>query len=1197
MLITLLAILTWYFTSKHAEKSVSVVASALRDELLARTQDSTRELLQANNASTLSLAGFLGSPLLPMNFSAFSTLEEQVRPALFLVYYALRDKYQVSFFGNNRMFLSYSSEFNDTSLVFANSSYPSSFMARTRSLQSEVLDVLSPYKQLPMRHTQYNCYRQPTDAITGLPTGDAIPFVPVPYWESELFNTSLHSESGTSWGFLLSGSGSLLFFSLSPVRQSHGSDPVGVAVIGISMEKINTLLTSLSFKGGSLYMTTDDNRLLAQTGDAVVIKVGSLGVPILPSAMSSNNSVVAGAARYLVSLVEGNMTLLSKKVFRADRVLIEGTEYTVDSAPMQVADITLVFVMVLPRNSIWGPTDSRSHVALASLVVLATCVGMVGCFFILVLTKGVSNEIQLRAALFQQLEATKEAESRNSHKSIVFASMSHDLRTPLAAILGLIDLCLCDATESSELESNLFHMKSCATNLLGILNTILDMSKIEAGKLELEETEFNLVSVMEEVVDMFAVLGVQKGIEVVLDLPDESIQHVAHVKGDSGRVKQLLSNLLSNGVKFTSEGHVVLRAWPKQRSSASALCSCDKVNSGVFGSLGKHLQHILSDKNKKYQELDANLDSSRTHNEIEFEFDVDDTGKGIPLERRKAVFENFVQGDSSVPRTHGGTGLGLGIVYSLVCLMGGNISIIDKDQPGEPGTRFRFNLIFPCAEEQPEKQKQNRNLLKIPAAVGHSGGPEYQAPSVSTLSMSADGGNCLHRMQMSSFGNLPQVDGIHVLLAMQGQAGKQVVKRWMEQRGLQVWSVSHWDEFLPMFERIKQRVLLKESFSNPPVNPVRRTSFETWAANLNGRQESEVVATSSDIQAQGMSRDDSVSSSCGSLMKNERISGTGILVVVDLALAPDSLEELFLALEGGLPQTSAMVRVVWLLTANTPGAALLRLKRKKGAIACHLVLHKPLHGSRLQSLWNQSSRDLSTSLKPREDIATCLENRSDSKEIGEDMHPQKDLGSVVAMQVASTGSVASTDVNLVIPSKRGTRESEIMGPADSLAGMHILVAEDNRVLQKLTKTMLLRLGATVVCVDNGAEAAQLVLANLPRPLGSLVSYGSLKKRADSKGEVHEDEQVQVQVSTVKPRPFDLVLMDCQMPVLDGYGATQRIREQERQMGWHTPVIALTAHAMAKDESKCIEAGMDFYLTKPLATKALLAVAAELNSSR
>jgi signal transduction histidine kinase len=145
-------------------------------------------------------------------------------------------------------------------------------------------------------------------------------------------------------------------------------------------------------------------------------------------------------------------------------------EYHIFAILMNFWKTKQVFVMVLPRNSIWGPTDSRSHVALASLVVLATCVGMVGCFFILVLTKGVSNEIQLRAALFQQLEATKEAESKNSHKSIVFASMSHDLRTPLAAILGLIDLCLCDATESSELESNLFHMKSCATNLLGALS-------------------------------------------------------------------------------------------------------------------------------------------------------------------------------------------------------------------------------------------------------------------------------------------------------------------------------------------------------------------------------------------------------------------------------------------------------------------------------------------------------------------------------------------------------------------------------------------------------------------------------------------------------------------------------------------------------------------------------------------------------
>lgn len=126
-----------------------------------------------------------------------------------------------------------------------------------------------------------------------------------------------------------------------------------------------------------------------------------------------------------------------------------------------------VCVVLIRRDSVWGPSDKRSHTILALLLIVAICVGLVGCFFIVLLTKRVSNEMRLRAALIQQLEATKQAENKSSHKSIVFASMSHDLRTPLAAILGLIDLCLCDAVESSELESNLSQMKSCATNLLG----------------------------------------------------------------------------------------------------------------------------------------------------------------------------------------------------------------------------------------------------------------------------------------------------------------------------------------------------------------------------------------------------------------------------------------------------------------------------------------------------------------------------------------------------------------------------------------------------------------------------------------------------------------------------------------------------------------------------------------------------------
>mgnify|MGYP000701069320 len=126
-----------------------------------------------------------------------------------------------------------------------------------------------------------------------------------------------------------------------------------------------------------------------------------------------------------------------------------------------------VCTVIVPYHSIWGMTEKRSQMTLAVLIALGTCMGLVGFFFIILLTKGISNEMRLRASLIQQLEETKRAESKSNHKSLVFANMSHDLRTPLAAILGLIDLCLCDATELSELESNLIQMKSCATNLLG----------------------------------------------------------------------------------------------------------------------------------------------------------------------------------------------------------------------------------------------------------------------------------------------------------------------------------------------------------------------------------------------------------------------------------------------------------------------------------------------------------------------------------------------------------------------------------------------------------------------------------------------------------------------------------------------------------------------------------------------------------
>eukprot|EP00246_Nothoceros_aenigmaticus_P010095 TRINITY_DN26417_c0_g1_i1.p1 TRINITY_DN26417_c0_g1~~TRINITY_DN26417_c0_g1_i1.p1 ORF type:complete len:231 (-),score=48.45 TRINITY_DN26417_c0_g1_i1:97-789(-) len=176
-------------------------------------------------------------------------------------------------------------------------------------------------------------------------------------------------------------------------------------------------------------------------------------------------------------------------------------------------------------------------------------------------------------------------------------------------------------------------------------------------------------------------------------------------------------------------------------------------------------------------------------------------------------------------------------------------------------------------------------------------------------------------------------------------------------------------------------------------------------------------------------------------------------------------------------------------------------------------------------------------------------------------------------------------MDMVTPKSRG-RESEMMGPPDALARKLVLVAEDNKVLQKLTKTILIRMGATVECVDDGAEAVRKVVRNLPRP------SKCLPPRAIQ--EVHDADQLSGVDEQPTSRPYDMVFMDCQMPVLDGYEATVRIRQEEKSVGWRTPVIALTAHAMAQDERKCIDAGMDFYLTKPLSTKALLDVISKVN---
>ncbi|KAM1709695.1 hypothetical protein ACFXTN_000170 [Malus domestica] len=235
--------------------------------------------------------------------------------------------------------------------------------------------------------------------------------------------------------------------------------------------------------------------------------------------------------------------------------------------------------------------------------------------------------------LIRQMEATQQAERKSMNKSLAFSTASHDIRAALAGITGLINISKDEVSLGSELETNLRQMETCANDLFGILNSILDTS-------------------------------------------------------DRGRLKQILCNFMSNAVKFTSEGHVTVCAWVEKPSFKNSIAVSGKSN-GV----ARQLLYLFNKNNKAQADMGR---MKHDPNALEFVFEVDDTGKGIPREKQKSVFENYVQ----VKETafgEGGTGLGLGIVQSLVRLMHREIGLMDKEM-GERGTCFRLNVLLTVRE-------------------------------------------------------------------------------------------------------------------------------------------------------------------------------------------------------------------------------------------------------------------------------------------------------------------------------------------------------------------------------------------------------------------------------------------------------------------------------------------------------------------